>query len=77
MRFITIETERSGNVVINPANITSISHSSNQSVMLSLGGYEVIYTKFTDVEAAVDYIQRAPSVSLGLPLSGKHIPGGV
>ena len=46
--------------------------------MLSLGGYEVVYTKFTDVESAVDYIQRASSVSLGAPnLNGKHIPGGV
>ena len=65
MRFITIETERSGNIVINPDNITSISRSTNDSIMLSLGGYEVVYTKFTDVESAVDYIQRAPSVSLG------------
>ena len=78
MRFITIETERSGDVVINPDNITSISNSSNNSVMLSLGGYEVVYTKFTDIEAAVDYIQRASSVSMGSPnLRGKHIPGGV
>ena len=78
MRFITIETERSGDVIINPDNITSISRSSNSSVMLSLGGYEVVYTKFTDIEAAVDYIQRAPSVSMGSPsLKGKHIPGGV
>lgn len=65
MRFITIETERSGEVVINPDNITSISKSTNDSVMLSLGGYEVVYTKFTDVQSAVDYIQRAPSVSMG------------
>ncbi len=84
MRFIAIETERSGNVIINPDNITSISRSSNDSVMLSLGGYEVVYTKFTDIEAAVDYIQRAPSVSMGTwngrkepTLKGKHIPGGV
>lgn len=79
MRFIIIETERSGDVIINPDNITSISRSSNQSVMLSLGGYEVVYTKFTDIESAVDYIQRAPSVSLGSnpSLKGKHIPGGV
>ena len=78
MRFIVIETERSGNVIINPANITSISRSQSDSIMLSLGGYEVVYTKFTDVESAVDYIQRASSVSLGAPsLNGKHIPGGV
>ena len=79
MRFIAIETARSGNVIINPDNITSISKSEEQSVMLSLGGYEVLYTKFTDVESAVDYIQRAPSVSLGgtTQLRGKHIPGGV
>ena len=78
MRFITIETDRSGDVVINPANITSISKSEERNVMLSLGGYEVVYTKFTDIEAAVDYIQRAPSVSMGSPsLKGKHIPGGV
>ena len=78
MRFITIETERSGDVIINPDNITSISKSEEQNVMLSLGGYEVVYTKFTDVESAVDYIQRASSVSLGAPnLNGKHIPGGV
>ena len=85
MRFITIETEKSGNIIINPDNITSISKTVIQGdngkwhrVMLSLGGYEVVYTKFTDVESAVDYIQRASSVSLGAPnLNGKHIPGGV
>ena len=65
MRFIMIETERSGNIAINPDAITSISKSSNNSIMLSLGGYEVIYTKFTDIASAVDYIQRAPSVSMG------------
>jgi hypothetical protein len=79
MRFIAIETARSGNVIINPDNITSISKSEEQSVMLSLGGYEVVYTKFTDIGSAVDYIQRAPSVSLeeATQLKGKHIPGGV
>ena len=86
MRFITIETEKSGDIIINPDNITSISKTVIQGdngkwhrVMLSLGGYEVVYTKFTDVESAVDYIQRAPSVSLGgtTQLNGKHIPGGV
>lgn len=79
MRFIMIETERDGSVAVNPHNITAISRSTNNSVMISLGGSQPpIYTKFTDIASAIDYIQRASSVSLGTPnLNGKHIPGGV
>ena len=66
MRFIMIETKQ-GNVAINPQNITSIRHyiiggKTSKYVIINLGGV-TLDTKFTDVESAVDYIQRAPSVS--------------
>ena len=64
MRFIMIETSTGDPVAVNPKNIKSISRSTNDAIMLCFGD-TVIYTKFTDIEAAVDYVQRAPSVSMG------------
>jgi len=72
MRFIMIETSEGEPVAVNPSSIKSISRSTNNSVMLSFGD-SIIYTKFTDIQSAVDYVQRASSISLG----SKHIPGGV
>ena len=68
MRFIMIETKE-GNVAINPQNITSIrpyniGGKTSKYVYITLGEV-TLDTKFTDVESAVDYIQRAPSVSMG------------
>ena len=66
MRFIMIETKQ-GNVAINPQKITSIyphitGGKTSKYVFINLGEV-TLDTRFTDVESAVDYIQRAPSVS--------------
>ena len=73
-----IETEHNGNVAVNTSNIVSVQRSGHHVSLYTSGGGGIT-TKFTDVQSAVDYIQRAPSVSLGsVPsLNGKHIPGGV
>ena len=63
MRFVTILTKWGDPVAINVNNIASI-RLENGCVLIYTGGDKVITTQFTDVEHAVDYVQRAPSVSL-------------
>jgi hypothetical protein len=63
MRFINIQTKWGEPVAINVNNITSI-RMGNDSVLIYTGGDKPIVTQFTDIEHAVDYVQRAPSVSL-------------
>lgn len=73
MRFISIERKESTEkVLVNVNNIASIEAAPcaeglgyQQSVVLCMANGQQLATKFTDVEHAVDYIQRAPSVSLG------------
>ena len=73
MRFITIEeyqsTER---VLVNVAQISSITSTPTPDVpgyqrviKVNMSDGNSVSTKFTSVENAVDYIQRASSVSLG------------
>lgn len=73
MRFITIEeyqsTER---VLVNVTQISSITSTPTPDVPgyqrvinINMSDGDTIRTKFTSVENAVDYIQRASSVSLG------------
>ena len=64
MRFIKIQTKWGETVAINANNIASI-RMGNDSVLIYTGGDKPIVTQFTDIEHAVDFIQRAPSVSLG------------
>lgn len=64
MRFIKIQTKWGETVAINVNNIASI-RMGNDSVLIYTGGDKPIVTQFTDIEHAVDFIQRAPSVSLG------------
>ena len=64
MRFVTILTKFGEPVAINVNNIASI-RMGNDSVLIYTGGDKPIVTQFTDIEHAVDFIQRAPSVSLG------------
>ena len=64
MRFVTILTKFGESVAINVFNITSIKMG-NDSVLIYIGGDKPIVTQFTDIEHAVDFVQRAPSVSLG------------
>ena len=63
MRFIYIETKFDGNVAINAKMITKIQHNPD-AVYIFLSGDKAIATKFTDIDHAVDYIQRASSISL-------------
>lgn len=66
MRFIMIKMKRDNEeVAINTANITSIKRLAGD-VCICLGGDAPISTQFTNIESAVDYIQRASSVSLGV-----------
>ena len=65
-RFIMIRKQHDNEeVAINTANITSIKRLSG-FVCICLGGDTPIATQFTTIESAVDYIQRASSVSLGV-----------
>ena len=64
MRFINIETKFGDTIAINTKMITKIEHNLD-AVYIFLCGAAAIATKFTDIDHAVDYIQRAPSISLG------------
>lgn len=64
-RFIMITKRNNEEVAINTANITSIKRLAGD-VCIYLGGDSPISTQFTSIESAVDYIQRASSVSLGV-----------
>ena len=65
MRFIMITTQNNEDVAVNTSNITSIQRM-NGGVWILLGGDTPVSTKFTNIQSAIDYIQRAPSVSLGV-----------
>lgn len=64
MRFIYIETKFEEIIAINTRMITKIEHKLD-AVYIFLSGDKAIATKFTDIDHAVDYIQRASSISLG------------
>ena len=63
MRFIYIETKFEEIIAINTKMITKIEHKLD-AVYIFLSGDKAIATKFTDIDHAVDYIQRASSISL-------------
>ena len=75
MRFIMIKTpnkldyrERTiegESIAISVDNISSI-RKSKEIVYLTMNDDSQIITQFTTIEAAVDYIQRAASVSMGV-----------
>jgi hypothetical protein len=62
MRFINIKGFHDEDIAINVNNITSIKKSGNYIIIIM--GSDLITTQFTDIQSAVDYIQRAPSISL-------------
>ena len=64
MRFIMIETDHNGNIAVNTSSIVSVQRSGPHVSLYTSGGGGIT-TKFTDVQSAIDYIQRAPSVSMG------------
>ena len=65
MRFIMITTQNNEDIAVNAGNITSIQRM-NGGVWVFLSGDTPVSTKFTNIQSAIDYIQRAPSVSLGV-----------
>ena len=63
MRLITIENkDGTDKTVINTDQICSI-YSASGVVVITTGDDRTLQTKFTDVDHAVDYIQRASSHS--------------
>ncbi len=64
MRFINIKGYHDEDIAINVDNITSIKRSGNYIIILMSG--DSITTQFTDIQSAVDYIQRASSISLSV-----------
>ncbi len=63
MRLINIETP-TGDTVINTAQICRI-FVEGDSVVITTGDDAQVQTMFTDIDHAVDYIQRASSYSFG------------
>ena len=58
MKFITIQNQLGQTVAVNPERITHIAIA-HDSVVIFLGNDEQIFTKFTDLKSAVDYVERA------------------
>lgn len=58
MKFVQIETATGAAEIINVDQITSISTEAS-SVVINLSSGLMVRTKFTDLEHAADYIQRA------------------
>ena len=80
MRFITIKTpkipiprrypeegtiEEGSSIAVNVDSICSIEHKDGM-ISLFLSNEDEILTMFTSIEAAVDFIQRAASMSMGV-----------
>ena len=75
MRFIMVKTPdiedyngsiRPGeSVAVNVGNISSIKKVGGE-ICLELSSNQLVSTQFTSIEAAVDYVQRAASVSMGV-----------
>ena len=62
MRFINVKGFHDEDIAINVNNITSIKRSGNYIIIVMSG--DLVTTQFTNIQSAVDYIQRAPSISL-------------
>ena len=63
MRFIIVKGYDNEDIAINASNITSIKKI-GRFVAFCMSGDIPISTQFTNIEAAVDYIQRAATISL-------------
>jgi hypothetical protein len=64
MRFVNIQNKNGETVAVNTNMITSL-QKGHDVVYIYMSGDHPIATQFTDIQHAVDYLQRAPSVSLG------------
>jgi hypothetical protein len=63
MKFIIVKDYDNEDIAINASNITSIKKIGHH-VSFCMSGDTPITTQFTNIEAAVDYIQRATTISL-------------
>ena len=63
MRFIYIHTRNDGRMAINPDAISTIREHLGV-IYIYIDGDKAIETKFTNIQNAVDYVQRAQSISL-------------
>ena len=62
MKFIIVKGYDNEDIAINASNITSIKKIGHH-VAFCMSGDIPISTQFTNIEAAVDYIQRASSIT--------------
>jgi hypothetical protein len=60
MKFITIQNQLGQTVAVNPERITHIAFA-HDSVVMFLGNDERVFTQFTNLRAAVEYVERATS----------------
>ena len=60
MKFITIQNQLGQTVAVNPERITHIAVA-HDSVIVFLGNDERVFTKFTNIRSAVEYVERATS----------------
>ncbi len=60
MKFITIQNQMGQTVAVNPDRITHIAIA-HDSVVIFLGSGEKVFTKFTNLRSAVEYVERATS----------------
>ena len=60
MKFITIQNQLGQTIAVNPERITHIAIA-HDSVIVFLGNDERVFTKFTDIKSAVEYVERATS----------------
>ena len=58
MKFITIQNQLGQTIAVNPKRITHIAIA-HDSVVVFLGNNECVFTKFTNIRSAVDYVERA------------------
>jgi hypothetical protein len=65
MRFVMIRGYNGEDIAVNVKNIASIKRL-GEDVCFMMSGDTPIATQFTTIAAAVDYVQRAPSLSLGV-----------
>jgi len=68
VRFIMIETIDDKQEAVNPnmiSNLAMISDSRGTYVGLFINGGHLVRSKFTNIGHAIDYVQRAPNISLG------------
>jgi hypothetical protein len=60
MKFITIQNQLGQTVAVNPERITHIAIA-HDSVVIFLGSGEQVFTQFTNLRSAVEYVERATS----------------